>query len=350
MRLSERLAWLQRIDRAALRGRAPIIGAIVAGLIVLHLCGWLWLAHAARARVEAYVAAHGDTIASRSIGSGGYPFHVEARLTGVVLTVRTGSSMRLEAPLVTVRLGLPAFHGISVTTPEGSTLTLGGQRVEARVAKLRLSGTSENGRIAQALLTIGGLTFPTAVSGPRVDSVKLLLTLPPAPASTATGESGHFTLDVSNVVMPGDFGALGATIGHIQFDGVANGALPAIAPDRDALAAWRDSGGTIDLRRAALDWNKFQVAGEGTLTLDKSLQPEAAFSANVDGWPDLLDALAASGALKLEQARIIKFGLTLLSSPSADGSMKLPITIQHSELYLEKAKILELPRIDWPEA
>ena len=340
VRLKERLArsW---IDRAWLKRKAPVAGAVVGALVVCHLIVWFVMAHVAKGKVEQYLASHGDWVTASGIDIGGYPLHVEVHLSGV-----TAHQPHLEvsAPFVTVRMGLALAHAYSVATPRGVTVALDNHAVSAQLARLSLSGTSEEAPFGAATLRVGGLVLPDDT---KADSLELSVMLPPQAPATETGQTARFTFDVSELTLPGRFGELGPTVRTVQLGGVVDGRLHA-GQFRSSLATWRDGGGTVELRHAEVDWGVFNATGEGTLALDKDLQPQAAFTATVDGWQDLLQAMAESGVMKPDAARIVKFGLTLISSPDAGNAIKVPVNVQNGALYLEKAKIMQIPKVMWP--
>ena len=74
---------------------------------------------------------------------------------------------------------------------------------------------------------------------------------------------------------------LGRTIGKAAIDAKLIG-NPAFGqtPSR-TLEAWRDAGGTLEVRRLDLVWGKFDLSGEGTVALDNALQPIVAMTASV---------------------------------------------------------------------
>jgi hypothetical protein len=137
-------------------------------------------------------------------------------------------------------------------------------------------------------------------------------------------------------------------VDEIAFGVDVKGAIPA-APARQAAAAWRDAGGTIELDRLTLRWGRIAITGSGTLALDRDLQPIGGFSGAVEGFEDLMAALVTAGRIRPGDARLARIALAMLAKAGPDGRPEIAtsFTIQNGEMFLGPAKLGPAPRINW---
>lgn len=143
-------------------------------------------------------------------------------------------------------------------------------------------------------------------------------------------------------------GPLGTDLRTVRLSGILNGKPPGKL-QRDALDAWRQDGGTIDIRRVVLGWGPLDVSGNGTLALDASLRPLGAFTTEIRGHQALLAALERTGKLRPRDASAARLALDLLSKPAGNGDgrrvVTVPLTAQRGRLYLGPVRLLKLPPI-----
>ncbi len=113
---------------------------------------------------------------------------------------------------------------------------------------------------------------------------------------------------------------------------------------RDALEAWRQSGGILDLSKVTLLWGGIDIAGDGTLTVDREFRPLAALSATVRGYDRIVDALAASGQLRTGDAGLAKFALAALSQKEGKNPpfIKTSISAQDGRLTIGPVPVARL--------
>lgn len=115
-----------------------------------------------------------------------------------------------------------------------------------------------------------------------------------------------------------------------------------------ALDNWQKNAGALDIEYLKLDWGKLKIAVEGTVTLDQNLQPEAAFSADISGLDDLLEALIKVKAITFEMASIAKLGIGFLTGQAKTGDgHRIAITIQNEKLSIGPVSMMQMPKIHW---
>jgi len=132
----------------------------------------------------------------------------------------------------------------------------------------------------------------------------------------------------------------GPTIASVGLDLGVTGRI-----DAPSVAAWRDDGGTVELRRAALRWGPLDASATGTLAVDNQMRPIGALTAEAKGWEAVIDKLVDMRQIARGQARGLKLALGLLSKPTADGGKVLsaPIALQNGKLMVGPAAVMDLP-------
>lgn len=328
-----------------------LLGVLLVLGIGLYSAFW-WIA---AGRIESEAATWRETARQQGIEASwqgmrvtGYPLSFRLELTdAAVKDSTTAPPADLQAPLLTASIHPWDLHTAWFAAPQGLTLALG----PGAAAKL----SAERGGGAVALsddkttiwlslykATVGGIVSVTA-------RTVHLWAIVPAVMPTAHQEAGiAAALDVHElmppVLPPGFTGA----IDNLGLGMTMRGVFPS-GPLREAAAAWRDSGGTVELDHLHLRWGETEITGSGTLALDGNLQPIGGFSGGVSGFEQLLSALVASGRIKASDARIARLALAMLAKAGPDGRPEISTSfaIQDGQMYLGPAKLGPAPRIDW---
>jgi hypothetical protein len=189
-------------------------------------------------------------------------------------------------------------------------------------------------------------------------SPKFRLAAPPI-----TAEAALFAMTTErHRVPPGDHLALAADL-DIAIDGLVAevldkasglpvsahlraelmGALPPGSIEA-ALAAWRDDGGTVEVRRLTLQSSGITMVTNGTLALDNQMRPMGAATATIRGFDEALDRLTAAGTVNRRDAQLAKLLLSAIATPSAGGErvLNVPITGQDGWLYVGPVRLTRL--------
>jgi len=129
---------------------------------------------------------------------------------------------------------------------------------------------------------------------------------------------------------------------HVQLLG-----RPPAAWDSAGIKAWREAGGAVNLNALSLQWGQLGLSGNGTVALDKDMQPEGAFTAHLTGYEQAIDSLAAAGWIKLSAASIAKLALGIASHPGPDGKLSVdtPLTIQNRRISAGAIKLGQMPEL-----
>jgi hypothetical protein len=120
---------------------------------------------------------------------------------------------------------------------------------------------------------------------------------------------------------------------------------PPAAPLAEAVAAWRDEGGTIQLDRLDLRSGAVAVRADATIALDGEMRLLGAGTASISGFDRAIDELVASGHMAARDAPLAKIGFGALARPDAKtgvATVSLPVTAENGFLYLGPIKIAAL--------
>jgi hypothetical protein len=155
-------------------------------------------------------------------------------------------------------------------------------------------------------------------------------------------------LRFSGMTLPQAVPPLGDTIDHLAAAVAIRGTISG-GPHRQALAAWRDDGGTLEVNSFDLGWGTLQLGAKGTLALDAGLQPIGALTALLRGYNEIIDALVTGGSLRAGDAALAKIALGLLAKEGPDGNYEIsaPLTLQNGYVFLGPARLARLPNFTW---
>jgi hypothetical protein len=187
-----------------------------------------------------------------------------------------------------------------------------------------------------ASLTVGLVQFDGAIK-------------PAAPAGEA---ALTFRLSTEAIALPATrIWALGNRISSLSVEGAVDGPVPMARGLVPRAAAWRDGGGTFEIRHLTLGWGPLGLSGAATLALDQRLQPMGTGSVRLVGYAASLDALAAGHVLTSGTAVAAKAVLSLLATAPEDGGpaeVEVPLSLQDRVLSMRQVPLLKLPEVIWP--
>ena len=164
-----------------------------------------------------------------------------------------------------------------------------------------------------------------------------------------TGEEVLKTsIAVRDAVLPSDLAeGLGETLDFLDIDASVVGSIPSERGTNEAITAWRDAGGTLELTGFRVRWGPLGVETSGTIALDGAMRPIAALTADIIGYGDVIDALIMSNLIPLGDGFIAKVAFNMLAERPEDGSAPVlrgvPVTAQDGTLTVATIKLAELP-------
>ena len=331
---------------------------IIAATVVLLLAAaasyigyWLSIAHRLPDTIAAWAAARGAEgyeVRWDSLTVGGFPASFTVNLTGASLAGARPLSFKAGAAAITGEARPWNLRRWHVTAPDGARGegphqgdAITAAMLDATVAVSADKDTSVK-VAAHQIAGSGGWALL------RIADAEAQLSLPARPPTDHRQESAQATLRLMGIALPRAVPSLGATIDSVTLSGALKGAIPA-GRLRDALSAWRNDGGTVELEQGTLHWSSLAASANGTLALDETLQPMGALTATIENQNAVIDAAVAGGSMRAQDANLAKILLGLMAKPGADGKkqLTLPVTLQNRRLYLGPAQIAVLPVVTW---
>jgi hypothetical protein len=343
-------------------------------VILLAIAGytafWFHIRSEAEANVTAWVQERrdsGDTIQYAALDFGGYPFRIEATATKPVFGRTSGSrawtvegeSLRVAA--APWNLGhIVAYHEGPFAIHYRSTANDGRERMidltgmsEAAGASavwkggawdhadLELAGVDLTARTAEAPLSAGHLEFHVRKMHPET---------PEEAGGIDQPARTEYALEASDVSFPGAVDQpLGKDLQTFEAILEVHGDKP-LGRTIPEIEAWRDAGGTVDVKTFTVDWGPLKMKLDGSLALDEANRPVGALTANFSNYDKLIDALA--GPTKNSgDAGLRKFlGGLVRASGQPTGDLSLPFSIQDGTLYLGPVAVANVPPLIGPSA
>jgi hypothetical protein len=326
-----------------------------AGLLLLAAlwAGWWWLvartATGALAQWAAEETRQGGEVVLEGPAVDGFPWRVRGRFGAVVWHRTDGihwraAALEVEAPLWqpnALTLRLTGAQELRLPAPDGPGPLL----IEAGGGhgRLRLGGA---GGFTDAALSLERLTLGTL----RLEALELGVSQPATPPAGHTELGLMIQADARRLGLPpGLTLSLGPAVESAQVALRVMGPVPRPVPA--GLSAWSRDGGTVELDSATLAWGPLRLAAEGTLALDRDLQPQGALSAEITGFAPALDALAAAGLIRPKDAGTAKAVLGGLTQKGANGSggapPRIPVSMHDRALYIGPFRLMPLPLLVW---
>ena len=333
---------------------------VVASVLVLLLADaaiWLAAERAMTSGIAGWVAdlrTNGISVSTGPATWGGFPLAATRRfalsLRAGATTVQSGQvivglsparpdRVRVQLPMP-VLLASPMLPGLTLASPDW--------RLD-----LLLDGSGIATTDAREL----SLEYPGPGAGPRVATIALvhLQTQPSRRSLELTGSAQSIALPTP---LPSEIWPLGRRLASVAFDAVLSGRppfLPILASSADApsLAAWRDSGGAVDIRRLALGYGPLGLSGSGRAELDSRLQPIGTAELTLLGYAETLDTLVAAHLLDAHAAQAAGAVLSLLAGPPAGGGspqVTLAVRLRGGVLSAAGFPLLRVPDVTWPGA
>jgi hypothetical protein len=177
----------------------------------------------------------------------------------------------------------------------------------------------------------------------------VIAAVPPADQSRP---AATFSMSAEAIALPaGIKWPLGSNISSLSMDGRMNGKLPNTRDITAWARAWRDGGGSLEIRHLAMGWGPLGLTSSATLALDDQLQPMGSGNGRIVGYAETLDRLAAGGMLTKSAATAAKAVLFLMAGTSdtdEPSSVDVPLTLQYRTLSIRQIPLVRLPELDWP--
>jgi hypothetical protein len=348
-RLPRRLILLLLLGLVALAAGHAVLWRSMASELEDGWQAWVQIRRAQGWRVE-----HGTPV------RGGWPHSAtltidRVRLEGAAATLPGG--LAITATPVVLRITLPRLDRLFVSLPGQQRLRLGGTEFPFTADVLKAMLPLEPGTPPSAAeVTAERLRIGTPAGG--LTMRRLRLGVEGSASATETEPALAFTLASDGIELPAGPGgagsqAFGRLIEALSADLWVSGPLPPGRAPTARAEAWRDGGGTLELRALAIRWGPVGANAAATIALDETLQPMGAGTLRLSGASEALDALAEAGLVGRRAAATARTVLPLLSRPSAETGLpevEVPVTLEGRVLALARIPVLRLAPLEWPPA
>jgi len=328
------------------------VGILVLAAIALHGLNWWLLSRQAELLLQVWLderRAEGFEISHTQLSVGGYPF--EVTLTAQTLEIKRSLPQGVWATNsegITARSKLMSPNVIKITTQSSDALWPRFGRIEAgklEAGPAHIDLNIVDGQPKTVNLLIGDLLF-TGANGrvATTETLDLKLKQPTLPAVV------EISIDARKTILPEQANSpLGTSVARFQMTAQLNGA---VSPGtlRSILSEWQGNGGTIEVGTLTFDHGPLSLTGNGTLSLDQSLQPVGAFSAKVQGFRPTLSALTQQSLINERDAALASIVLGALAKPSPSNgkpTLDLPITLQQQTLSVGPFNLMKLKAFIW---
>jgi hypothetical protein len=337
--------------------RARIFLVAVLALVLLggYAAYWFYVAAQLEKGINSWVAfqrQRGVTVEFERTSIRGFPFafsttfrqpHIAGVVAGQVVDWRGSDVEGSVSPI--------DLHAMSFSAPGHHTLDLGAGPaiVDAKDLTVRL-GLDSFGQVSSLAMKFAGLQA-TLPDGKAVSASSGEATLNAGPpAKSDTDPLLQFALSAKELKLPEGIVLLTADpLGEARIAGTVKGPMP-IAPVHQALAAWRDAGGTVEVTDFALAQAPLSLSGSATVALDDTLQPIVAANLKARGLAATLDLLASQHRIYPEDALKMKLFVKGAERDTKDGYKEVAtgLTVQGGYLAWGPFKLAKVPVIRWP--
>lgn len=301
----------------------------------------------------------GTPVSHEGLSRRGFPLRVRVEIERPAFATQAlGHDIALSSERAALSLSPFAPHDVTLSFAGTQTLDFGGSAPLARYTGaadtleveqrfgLAQTGGQAFARAGAATVRVRGLELRTGGTNDRLAIARLDGTAD----ELSAGASGHrYELEVMDIELPRSLNLpFGNVLERAALTVEVQGRL-GTAPLPDAIMAWRDAGGVIELRQIELASGRVRLAGEGTLALDRAGQPIGAMTLRLTGYEAVVDLLAGHGILNTKTAVQIKQLLALRASGSGTGgrSARISLTLQDRILSTGPLPLLQVPPIEW---
>lgn len=343
--------------RRVLRGVGWTLFTVLALVVLVHAGGWLWLTGMLTVGFSDWVAqqrARGWEVQHGLPERAGWPF--AARLAVPDVRIAGWSPLAPQGfTWDTARLDLalapPRLTHLAVSAEGPQQLRMGILAIPYTAQRLRaIVPLDPNGPPQPTEFLVEGLRA-MAPDGPMT-AARIAATLAPGQAGEEAGLRLHLAatrLGLPPTRPPHPFGE---TIEAVTADAVLLGppSWPIPMSPAERAEAWRDAGGRVELRDAALRWGPLAGTLRMTLRLDAALQPVGSGRLVLERPAEALDALGAAGLVDPRGAAGVQVMLALMTRVPEGGStpqVEMPVSVERGTILLARIPVLRLPPIMW---
>jgi hypothetical protein len=332
-------------------------GGVLVAALALWTGVWLYAARQIETRLARWQqdqAAAGVTLDWRTGTLKGWPFGWRLELERPHAAGAGPAGWRWSGDRLVARLDPRDLGHVSFRLPGEQKFELGSGdlavavdlRAASPLGALRFDG---QGRVAELGLEFETVELRTG-SNAHWSARRVAATLAPHRPDVPTTSSDMLDLkaEIDALRLPAPVAAaavLGRDVKSFAVKGRLEGPVRG-ASLAEALVAWRDAGGAVQVTALALEWGALRLRGDATLALDDQNRPLGAGTLRIAGAGETLDALAQSGTIDARNAALLKIALAFLArnDPNNGGAptVQIPFVAQDGALSVHRFRLLNL--------
>lgn len=318
-------------------------------LVAAYAIWWLNAAAAFRDRTLEWMAAQerdGIHFSYADVRRAGFPLNLAVRFNGAAFSA---PAERVDWTSQTAKVSVPLFAAkvlrVDLSGDQAGTLPLSDtpQRYQGQVQRAHYT-LQPGGQLPVGTVGISHLSL-TAADGEALALDRLEAVTSGEIGGGASVSPYTLNLSVGGLRFPSlsQLGGDGPIAGTARAE--LSGAVPP-GPWRQAIADWRDQGGTVELREFTLQRSPIEANGDGTFALDGDGQPIAAMTIHMRGYDEALQQLAQAGVIATHTAAAARILLRALARQGENGVSELtaPLSLQDRTLTIGPVPLLKLSR------
>lgn len=325
-----------------MKKRLILLGLLLAVLGTAYGIIWILMAERAKTATRDTLGGlnrQGVVAVTDRLSVGGFPFRIALGADGLYIAQpRATPSWSIGTPHLDVYTH-PWTPAHLVAAAENFDAALGSVTALAATARASWQALSDSTRLDSQFHDVVFRSAGTNEEGARATDMELHVRLPSdAPDGTETGlfaeERADLAISAREVRLGpwaarapsrlmASFDAQLALMGSIAFPSTIN-----------EIAAWRDAGGTLEIRRIALQWGDVRLEGEGSLALDERMRLMGALTLQVEQPRAIIEWLSAQNLIDRNIRPFLPGALAALEQGTQGGALTLPLTLQDGRVYL----------------
>lgn len=335
-----------------------------AAALALHALAWRWVGGQMEAGLRAWAQsqrAAGWRVQYDPPQRSGWPLSAtltipQFRIAGSAGAL--GGDVEWQMPRLELRVSAPLVDRV-VAEPRGpQRLRLGPVEIPFAADRLEFVVPFEPGAAVRRM-TIQAERVRAGTPDGTAELRSLLAYLEARSSATDAEAALDVNLTAGGIDLPPgllqnpSIAALGRRVDSLSLEGALSGPIPLSDSIAERAEAWREGGGTLELRDATLGWGPVQGRLRMTLTLDESMQPMGAGQVQVAGAAELVRALVAAGVVAPRAGQAATIAIGLAARPPEGGGpprLDLPVTLEDRRLAVGPMRLLRFAPIAWPAA
>lgn len=322
---------------------------------------WFYAKAQAAAYIEEWISkqrAAGVEIAHDPITIDGYPFLLRAHFTNLKIA-RLAQSQFYRTSRLQLEVNPWRFDRIRFLPLDQQEIQIGSsdaqmQYVVSQSNAVAVAAFRPNGELDKFRFTANGLQIADKQTNATLNIGELQADAETPANNPATHQdlAGRISIRSNNVELPSSATTkilpFGPTVSQIELTARLKGRF---GSGKDAIEAWRKDGGTVEFDHLYIDWREFTLRASGTLALDETSRPLGAFTADIQGFAEIMNALIDQQVIAEGPGKLALAGMSLLSKPAKNGKgpvLTLPVTAQNGQFYAGPVKLFDLAPIRFP--